>query len=45
MLERFKNEIVPVMIESNGQTLVVDTDEQPRTDASCRRFSPFKSFI
>ena len=31
---RFKDEIVPVMIQSNGQTLVVDTDEQPRTDAS-----------
>lgn len=42
---RFKDEIVPVMIQSNGQTLVVDTDEQPRTDASAERFSPFKSFI
>ena len=31
---RFKDEIVPVMTQSNGQTLVVDTDEQPRTDAS-----------
>ncbi|MBF5647781.1 acetyl-CoA C-acetyltransferase [Escherichia coli] len=31
---RFKDEIVPVMTQSNGQTLVVDTDEQPHTDAS-----------
>ncbi len=31
---RFKDEIVPVITQSNGQTLVVDTDEQPRTDTS-----------
>ncbi len=31
---RFKDEIVPVRTQSNGQLLIVDTDEQPRTDAS-----------
>ena len=31
---RFKDEIVPVVTQRNGQSLVVDTDEQPRTDAS-----------
>lgn len=36
---RFKDEIVPVMTQSNGQALVVDTDEQPRTDASAEGLS------
>ena len=31
---RFKDEIVPVVTQRNGQSIVVDTDEQPRTDAS-----------
>jgi acetyl-CoA C-acetyltransferase len=31
---RFRDEIVPVVTQRNGQSLVVDTDEQPRTDAS-----------
>ncbi|HGY3716745.1 TPA: acetyl-CoA C-acetyltransferase [Citrobacter gillenii] len=31
---RFKDEIVPVITQRNGQSIVVDTDEQPRTDAS-----------
>ena len=31
---RFKDEIVPVVTQRNGQSFVVDTDEQPRTDAS-----------
>ena len=31
---RFKDEIVPVVTLRNGQSFVVDTDEQPRTDAS-----------
>ena len=32
---RFRDEIVPVCTQrQNGQTIVVDTDEQPRTDAS-----------
>ncbi|WP_034457602.1 acetyl-CoA C-acetyltransferase [Buttiauxella noackiae] len=32
---RFKDEIVPVTVELNsGKSVVVDTDEQPRTDAS-----------
>ncbi|VEB88533.1 acetyl-CoA acetyltransferase [Citrobacter koseri] len=31
---RFKAEIVPVVTQRNGQPVVVDTDEQPRTDAS-----------
>lgn len=31
---RFQAEIVPVVIEREGQLLRVDTDEQPRTDAS-----------
>ncbi|MBD4427941.1 acetyl-CoA C-acyltransferase, partial [Xanthomonas citri pv. citri] len=31
---RFKAEIVPVTTQRNGQTVIIDTDEQPRTDAS-----------
>lgn len=31
---RFKDEIVPVRTQNNGQIRVVDTDEQPRADAS-----------
>lgn len=31
---RFKAEIVPVATQRNGQTVMIDTDEQPRTDAS-----------
>ncbi len=31
---RFKDEIVPIVTQRNGQTAIVDTDEQPRADAS-----------
>ncbi|POT57222.1 acetyl-CoA C-acyltransferase [Citrobacter amalonaticus] len=31
---RFKDEIVPVATQRQGQTIHIDTDEQPRTDAS-----------
>lgn len=31
---RFKDEIVPVITQKNGQAFIVDTDEQPRTDTS-----------
>lgn len=31
---RFRDEIVPVAIEQHGTSFIVDTDEQPRTDAS-----------
>lgn len=31
---RFKDEIVPIVTQRNGQTTIVDTDEQPRADAS-----------
>lgn len=31
---RFKEEIVPVITQKNGQAFIVDTDEQPRTDTS-----------
>lgn len=31
---RFKDEIVPVITQRNGQPFIVDTDEQPRTDAN-----------
>ncbi|WP_202303326.1 acetyl-CoA C-acetyltransferase [Dryocola clanedunensis] len=41
---RFKDEIVPVPVEQrSGATILVDTDEQPRTDASAEalaRLSP-----
>ncbi|MBN0848657.1 acetyl-CoA C-acyltransferase, partial [Pseudomonas aeruginosa] len=31
---RFRDEIVPVVTEHNGAARTVDTDEQPRVDAS-----------
>ncbi|MTH45280.1 acetyl-CoA C-acetyltransferase [Intestinirhabdus alba] len=40
---RFRDEIVPVAIRRDGETLLVDTDEQPRADASAEglaRLSP-----
>jgi acetyl-CoA C-acetyltransferase len=40
---RFRDEIVPVKaLSSDGRPLLVDTDEQPRTDASAEglRLSP-----
>ena len=36
---------VPVITQSNGQTLVVDTDEQPRTDTSAEGLRRLNSFI
>lgn len=40
---RFKDEIVPVTVENNaGKSVVVDTDEQPRTDASAEALAQLR---
>ncbi|MGD9570118.1 MAG: acetyl-CoA C-acyltransferase [Sedimentibacter sp.] len=40
--EKFKDEIVPVLIETRKGTVVVDTDEHPRSDTTLERLAKMK---